>query len=339
MKRSFLILLLSLNACLLFGQTDSSSKSGTEFTFSVDGYYRVDLNQSPLGTNNYGSFTNTKNSFELGMASVRADHHYKNISATIDLGFGRRASEFSYNDTGILSAVKQLYISYAPSSAIKFSFGKWATHIGYEMVDAYANRNYSMSYAFSYGPFFNTGLKADIQLGGKSAMMIGISNPTDFTTTKSSDKVVLAQFSSASKNEKIKGWFNFQGGKDFTQYEIILTGIVSQQLSLNYDGTIKNQKKDNAYKNWNSNALYVTFDPTKRLGICVRAEYFNDSKNVAGLGTSVFQTTLSGSIHIHHLTIIPEFRFDNANDQIFNKANGSKNRGASSIVLAAVYKF
>ena len=38
--------------------------------------------------------------------------------------------------------------------------GKWATHVGYELVDAYLNRNYSMEYMFSYGPFFSYRLKS-----------------------------------------------------------------------------------------------------------------------------------------------------------------------------------
>ena len=40
-----------------------------------------------------------------------------------------------------------------------------------------------MDYMFSYGPFSHTGLKADIGLGGKSALMIGVANPSDNVTT------------------------------------------------------------------------------------------------------------------------------------------------------------
>ncbi len=101
------------------------------------------------------------------MASIRADHNFGKVSATIDLGFGTRAEEFAYNDANTRLAIKQLYVVYAPSSAIKFTLGTWATHIGYELVDPYLNRNYSMSYMFTNGPFTHTGLKADISLGGK----------------------------------------------------------------------------------------------------------------------------------------------------------------------------
>ncbi len=87
-------------------QTDSTKKPppSTTITYSVDAYYRYDFNdapnvtgseRSPITTNNYTSFTNSKNSFELGMASVRVDHSFGKIAATADLGFGRRAEEFS----------------------------------------------------------------------------------------------------------------------------------------------------------------------------------------------------------------------------------------------------
>ena len=96
---------------------------------------------------------------------------------------------------------------------LKFTFGSWATHVGYELVDAYLNRNYSMSYMFSYGPFFHTGLKADISLGGKSAFMVGVTNPTDLRTATNMPKMFIGQFSTGSKDDKFKAWLNFQGGK------------------------------------------------------------------------------------------------------------------------------
>ena len=61
-----------------------------------------------------------------------------------------------------LAAIKQAYLSYSPSAKVKFTMGKWFTHVGYEVPDAYLNRNYSMDYMFTYGPFFHTGIKMDV---------------------------------------------------------------------------------------------------------------------------------------------------------------------------------
>ena len=192
----------------------SATSPAPTITGSVDAYFRYNFaNPKSGGTNNYTSFTNSQNSFELGMASVRADHTFGKASATIDLGFGRRAEEFSYanSDHSSLFAVKQAFISYAISSKVKFTFGKWATHIGYEVTDAYLNRNYSMDYMFSYGPFSHTGIRADITLGKLSAFMVGVANTTDHVSDTVSRKYVIAQFSTGTKDGKVKAYINYQG--------------------------------------------------------------------------------------------------------------------------------
>jgi Putative beta-barrel porin-2, OmpL-like. bbp2 len=333
---------------------DSTKKSTTTFTFSADAYYRYDFADAKNGDlNNKTSFTNSKNSFELGMASIKVDHTIGKVEATLDLGYGRRAAEFSYNDGGSLAVVKQAYLSYAPSSALKFTIGKWATHVGWELVDAYANRNYSMSYGFSYGPFFHTGLKADISLGGKSALMVGVANPTDNSTTTSSGKFFIAQFSTATKNDKVKIYINYQGGTNNTaplaadqcslsQFDAVINATLSSKFSVVYDGTIQTRKSKAAgakSNSWTSNALYLNYDPTSVFGLTLRGELMSDTKAVAGLGTEVFVPTLSANFKIDNLTIIPELRLDNAKDKVFFKSDGTATKSAASFVLAATYKF
>ncbi|MGC8749342.1 outer membrane beta-barrel protein [Hydrotalea sp.] len=326
-------------------QTDTTKKletSSTTFSYSVDAYYRTDFTDpaSDSKTNSLTSFTNSKNSFELGMASVRVDQTFGKVSATADLGFGQRAESYSYNDVGTMAAIKQLFLTYHPFKNLTFTAGKFGTFIGYEVLDAYANRNYSMSYGFSYGPFFHTGIKADISLGGKTAIMVGIANPTDYTTTSSSNKVALAQISTGTKDDHFKAFLNFQGGTGFNQFDLVLNATLSDKLSLDYDGTIKTVHENGVSNNWTSNALYINYDINKTVGFTLRNEYFNDKKNVAGVGAAIFATTLSGNIHINNLTLIPEFRIDNSQSAIFSKSslyNSSKND--NSCLLAAVYKF
>ncbi len=350
-------------AALVTAQAQDSTKKGPTLSGSVDAYYRFDF--AGQG-NNKTSFTNSNNSFELGMATLKIDHSIGKVSATADLGFGRRAQEFSYNDgkgwlfdpaTGnrvsgneisSLAAVKQLYLTYAPSSKVKFTFGKFATHIGFELVDAVANRNYSMSYGFSYGPFFHTGLKADISLGGKTALMVGVANPTDFSTTTSSGRIAIAQLSTASKNDKFKAYLNYQGGTNnvdpaapytLSQVDLVLMGVISDKFAINYDGTVQSRKVAGVTNSWSSNAVYLNYDPTSKFGLTLRGEYVSDTKNVVGIGTSIFIPTLSANFKIDNLTIIPEFRLDNAKDNAFIKSNGAATKSASQFILAAAYKF
>ncbi len=323
-------------------QTDSVKKATTTFTGSVDAYYRFNFNDPPTGTNNYTSFTNSKNSFELGMASIRVDHTVGKVSATADVGFGRRAQEFSYNDIGsTLTAVKQAFVSYAASDKVKLTLGKWATHVGYELLDAYANRNYSMSYGFSYGPFFHTGIKADISLGGKTALMLGIANPTDYVSAPNSVKVFIAQFSTGSANDKLKAYLNFQGGTGLTQFNLVVTGVLSDKFNIAYDGSLQSTKQGTENSSWKSHALYLNYDPVKNFGLTLRADYFDDRKLAPLLGNArkVFAATLSGNIRIDNLSIIPELRLDNASGDTFTKGNGTATKRTAGFILAAVYRF
>ena len=333
--------IFSLNA-----QSDSTKKSTTTFTGSVDAYYRYNFSDPPGKTNNLTSFTNSQSSFELGMASIRVDHTIGKVSATADIGFGRRAQEFSYNDVGTtLTAVKQAYISYAPSDKLKFTIGKWATHCSYEVPDAYLNRNYSMSYGFSYGPFFHTGLKADISLGGKSALMLGIANPTDYVSAPTTVKVVIAQFSTGSKNDKLKAYLNFQGSSVLTHFNLVISGTLSDQFSVGYDGTFSSSKIGTDNSSWKSHAIYLNYDPIKSFGLTLRGDYFDDRKisplisNGTVNANKIFAPTLSANIKVDNLVIIPELRLDNATNPIFTNSTGGPVKSTATFLLAAVYKF
>ncbi|GAC1430873.1 MAG: hypothetical protein NVSMB7_07060 [Chitinophagaceae bacterium] len=349
---------------------DSTKKTSPPVTItgSVDGYYRFNFSNPKTGTNNYTSFTNSQSSFELGMASIRADHSFGKVGATVDLGFGRRAEEFSYNDGAhpTLFAVKQLYATYQASSKVKFTMGKWGTHIGYEVLDAFLNRNYSMDYMFSYGPFFHTGLKADFTLSGTTAFMIGIANPTDFSTTTSSTKVFLAQFSTGSKDGKFKAYLNYQGYggvtkdtmlapgytlfKNLNQFDLVINSTLSSKFGIGFNATVQTLKSSvlNKSTNWWGTAAYLNFDPTSTFGLTLRGEYFSDKDGVKinsvnftqTPGLNVFDLTLSALCKVEgNLTIIPELRIDNGSKDFFFKSDGTTTKGTFSALLAAVYHF
>lgn len=332
---------------------DSTKTASLAINGSADVYYKYDFGKTK--TNNLTSFTNSHNSFELGMASVKFDYKASKVEMVADLGFGKRAQEFSYNDAGILAAVKQLYLSYTANSWLKLTAGSWATHVGYELVDAYANRNYSMSYMFTNGPFFHTGVKAEIT-AGKSGFMIGVANPTDFKYVPDgfmNKKFLLAQYN-FSAGDVFKGYLNYVGGQGLDtskskQVDLVLTSKVSNKFNLAFDGTLSSLKKYvgkdqfDQYKNWWAAGLYANFDPVSSLGFTLRGEYFSDKNGLrygglAGDGT-IFATTLSAQIKAENLTIIPEFRVDASNKLLFTKSNGEATKTAANLLLAAVYSF
>lgn len=356
LKKITLASLIVFYCSLCFSQSDSSQISPIPtITGSVDAYYRFnfadakDAEGKPV-TNNYTSFTNSQNSFELGMVSLQAAHSFGKASVFADIGFGRRAQEFDYPDGSggngfySLASVKQAYLSYAISDKFKLTLGKWATHVGYELADAYLNRNYSMDYMFSFGPFSHTGIKADIGLGEKSGLMLGVANPSDNATTLSSRKFAIAQFSTATNNDKLKAYLNYVGtyggSVSTTQLDLVLIATVSDKFSIGYNGTVKGIKLEdtNNATSWGS-ALYFNVDPTASFGITLRGEYFNDNKDAFGLNTNVFDVTLSPNFRVGNLTIIPELRLDNAKSEIFSNHDGDDTKSTFTGILAATYHF
>lgn len=336
-----------------FSQDSATSVSSFKVSGYVDVYYRFNFSQPKreLETfNNFTSFTNSQQSFELNTASVKLEHAIGKVGMVVDLGFGKRAEEFSYNDENTFLAIKQAFLTYAPASGLKLTAGSFATHVGYELVDPNLNRNYSMSYQFSYGPFFHTGLKADLTLG-KSGIMLGVANPTDLKSASFSKKFLIGQYSFAP-TDKMKIFINYQGGNadDATkmrQFDAVITNTITEKVSIGYNGTAQYRKlkgitgKYGDASCWWSSALYLNADPSPLFGITLRAEYMDDEKNVLGYfsGSNIFATTLSANVKAGKLTFIPELRHDNASKSIFLKSNGSAIKKTTAALLAAVYSF
>lgn len=328
---------------------DTTKNASIKFSGNADIYYRYDFNDPKMPYNNFTSFTNSQNSFELGIISFKAEHTFGKVGMMADVGFGKRANEFSYNDEKTSLAIKQLFITYSLSSKIKLTLGSWDTHIGYESVDAYLNRNYSISYLFSFGPFFHTGLKTDIQLTQKSSFMIGIANPSDFKYASNLPKMIIGQLSTATKNDKIKLAVNYQGGKNndsgrIYQGDLVVNYSISEKWGLGYNGSIQSRQtktfdKWDAMKSWYGNALYINSTPNKWLGFCLRTEILNDKENVLGFDGNIFETTFSANFKIDNLTIIPELRFENAGQKIYSNPNHQMTNNTGNFLIAAVYQF
>ena len=96
----------------------------TVFAGSADAYYKYDFSSVPDG---YTSFTNTENSFELGMASIEASHSWDKASVFVDLGFGSRAAQYNYNDTPYTFMIKQLTFTYDITDEFKVVGGAFGT--------------------------------------------------------------------------------------------------------------------------------------------------------------------------------------------------------------------
>lgn len=325
---------------------EEEKKSATTFAGSADFYYRYAFAANDSISNSRTRFTNSHNSFELGMASIEASHKMGKASVFVDLGFGKRAQEFSYNDGSSTFMIKQLYFTYEFTDKFKVIAGSFGTHIGYELLDAVDNKNYSMSYAFTNGPFFNTGIKAQYT-AGKFTAMLGITNATYFKTATeagSAQKTLIGQLGYVADSGSV--YINFTTGSsnpssatNLTQLDITASKKLGDKFSLGLKGTYAMLKDDFVSAgdaNWFAAVVYAGYAFSDNAALAYRVEYFDD-KDGAKLGlldNNVIANTLSFNLKEGNFTFIPEVRFDASAKDTFFKSDATGTKSAASILLA-----
>lgn len=311
----------------------------------VDAYYQYHFEESPFPT----SFTETHNSFTPGMANVVFSKEGK-FGFVADLAVGPRAEVANgYNGT-TLALIKQLYISYEAGEKVSFTFGNFGTHVGYEVIDAPANINYSTSYMFSNGPFYHTGLKADFALSENFGAMVGVFNDTDSKIDGVSGKHFGAQVS--FEKDGLAAYLNFISGKEDdtdpedelvgTQIDLTATYAVSDAFGLGLNATTKTLKADESGDaSWYGAALYANYAFSDAFTLGLRGEYIGDDDGlISGVAdNSITSFTISGNIHLGPITLIPEFRVDTASEDAFTDKDGNPTSSSPAVIFAAVYSF
>ncbi len=166
MKKTIYSLAAGLLASGLAFAQDSTKTAG-KFTLNgyIDSYYNYKFqNESAVTELQNRPFDVKNNQFALGLVQTRFAYTNRNSELVMDLVFGpyARLANFGNLDFGIGGnsvAIKQAYFKYNLSKKLNFTVGQFATHIGYEGVDAPNNYNYSLSNLFNNGPFYHIGAK------------------------------------------------------------------------------------------------------------------------------------------------------------------------------------
>lgn len=341
-----------MSATSLFAQQDTAKKAEAPLTISgqVDAYYRASsLKKSGQSKTSY---TDQNNAFALGMANIVLAKDNGKVGFVADMIFGTRAEQTNYYYKGSSAFVKQLFVTYKPSDKVKFTLGNFMTFVGYELVEASNNLNYSMSYNYTNGPFFHTGLKADIAFTDKFAGMIGVFNQTDTKGRANliddaldvSKKMVGGQLSYVSGPFKI--YVNGLSGKGgdstlATTFDITTSYQVTPKFGAGFNFITQSLSKNSKSTSWNGSALYLNYAFAPTFTLAVRGELFNDKNGIkyGATDNAITAFTLSGNIKIDAFTIIPEIRFDSGKQAIWEDSAAKAQKGETSFILAGVYKF
>lgn len=378
MKKTAVLLSVSLLAMnVVKGQDTTKTAAAPQeaakpspFTFSgyIDSYYNYNLN-NPKSGNNLGAsntaraFDQRANTFGLGLVQTKFGYSHKKSDVVVDLTFGPNADLGNYGNNPFLSwnpsqvaipngapgyllgaiAIKQAYWNYKATDKLTFTAGQFGTHIGYEVIDAPINYNYSLSNLFNNGPFYHIGVKANYAFSDRAAFMLGAVNNVDALYDNNKKKGGIAQlFLSPAKgwNVYINGIYSNESspslktGKDTSGVYALLDLTTGYQITEkfyigvnaaygaqqgNYQGTYGGLPIDtsmhnlNTTKHWGGAAFYTNFQFNQYFGIGARAEYFDNTDGVRSLiNTNALLNAPShnGGTDVTSITITPKITLD-----------------------------
>jgi hypothetical protein len=293
------------------------------------------------------AFDRRENQFQLGLVQTKFTYTRSKSDVVIDLVFGPHADLGNYgNYLGPLGAgkgttslaIKQAYFNYRFTKKLTFTAGQFGTHVGYEVIDAPLNYNYSLSNLFNNGPFYHIGMKASYAITPKMNLMAGIVNNWDNLYDNNKFKTAIAQFN-YNPSSRMAIYLNYVGGDEVTntnpndpdtlhQFRQLLDLVINWQVTdkfyigLNVVGgqqtglersTTDTTQMVRTSKNWGGVALYTNYQVSKHFGFGIRGEFFDNTAGVMYIGqTDVKSLTITGKISLDddHLFIKPEIRYD-----------------------------
>jgi len=344
MKKLFLLTVSVLLFQFTYAQDDAPAVT---FSGSVDTYFKYDFSgEGQIGT----SFADENNSFSIGMANLIMSGETGKASFVADLSFGPRSAgslpgagnafDGSFN-------IQNLYVSYAITDQLSITGGYMGTFVGYEVISPVANFNYSTSYLFTNGPFQNAGVKLDYAISDRVGIMVGLFNDWNVY----SDGNDIADFGAQLYVSPVDGWdayLNFVTGPESgTEIDLTTTYQITDAFMLGLNAAsysapeLTGEGGEEIESGFVGAALYANYAFSESFALGVRGESFTDD----GLGiltegkSSVTSFTVSANIGKGPLKLIPEFRIDSAENEIFSDSDGALTKSAAQFLVAAVFGF
>jgi hypothetical protein len=378
MRKSFIAVFSLFVAASVYAQdaTTKSEEKKSPFTFSgyVDTYFFGNLNspksKSNLGASGYErAFDQKVGQFQVGLVQTKMTYSTDKVDGVIDLTFGNHGDLGNYGNalgrvlvggkeaTGTALAIKQAYLTWKATDKLSITAGQWGTHIGYEVIDAPVNYNYSLSNLFNNGPFYHTGVKATVATSAKSSLTFGLVNGVDSKDDNNDKLGYMGQFyvSPATGWNLYVNWIGSEepvatdgSMKFYSLLDLTTSYQITEKFLLGVNAAYGTQNK----LSWGGAAVYAQISLSDKFGLGARYEYFDNKDgaryllNADGNGTSVNSFTFTGNVIISdNLLFKPEFRLDSyakakSGDQQFEDKDGNFTKNSQSTFGGAlIFKF
>lgn len=271
---------------------------------SIDLYYTANLNRPPPVTkvptasanqaqNTYRVFDVYHDSIQLSYAHLYIQKPAEPVGVTVDLAYGPAMQTVSgtLTDAG-QTGLKQAVVSYKFESGLLLEAGRFVTHIGYEVIEAQDNWNYSRGLLFGYfDPFWHQGVKVtypfrdDVSVTG--LLVNGWNNSYEFNGNKNVGLQITWMVA-----ENTSACFNVLtgqepaapgqvGGERKSIYDFVGTFKASEDLTLALNIDHLTYAAPAGAQAATGVAVYAKYEFGDGWAVSPRAEYVDDKDNLA----------------------------------------------------------
>jgi hypothetical protein len=335
--------------------------------------YSYNFNQPNDNLNDFRVYDDDDNSFKFdtGELVIKKDAtKVGDVGFRTDLTYGfsnpqaNESAGAGGNLTGDDFDLQIGFVQYnAPvGNGLLIDFGKFATHVGAEVMDGYDgwNYNFSKSFLFNFGPFTHTGVRMQYAVSDTVGVLAMVSNGIDNTTDNNSAKGFGGQISWAPV-DNVALYFNYFGTAEDQEgdtnntdelrnfYDIVADIGVCKNVSLNLNfvyGSEDNARGTNLDAEWWGFSGIVRYDVNEWFSLNFRGQIFDDEDGVrtGGNATPTVQTltsyTITPEIRVNNNMVIrAEYRHDNSDINSFTDDDSTATDTQDTVAINALFYF
>lgn len=338
---------------------DSTSTSKPTWSGFVDAYYTHNFNDPSTPVTQFRNFDMNDNQIALSLVDLKVQEQAQPVGFTLEFGFGptsdyvNRASTFGTLSPSLANVMQAYGTVVVPiGSGLTIDFGKFVTHMGYEVIPSQDNWNYSRAYLFAYAiPFYHTGVRLTYPVSSNFSVGFDILNGWN-SVIDNNKSLTLGATLNYSLTPNTDFLFNGIWGKENLTpvengardvYNVILTQQVTNAFSVAVNADYGQAGTTVGLALWKGIALYGKYTLSSVSAVALRGEVYYDPTfdgytTGAGYPKATFQEyTLTYDYQPWDpLLIRVEARDDFANSKIFDSSSGLSTKSSQPTLTVGV---
>ena len=337
-----------------YSQSKDSSATSTPVVVGgyVDSYFSFNFDRPLTHANQFRNFDVTENQVNLANAELSITKAAAPLGFRVDLDFGPTNDIVQSGATGSIADVGQAYITYvAPlGQGLTIDAGKFVTHMGYEVIKAKDDWNYTRSLLFALSiPYYHLGVRATYPFSSTFSLCVHMYNSYNGLTVSSGKTFGFQAIYSPSSVLSLTA--NYIGGPVFPDTiskkfrnvaELIAAIQATPTLSFAIDGVYGQDNLPSGAALWKGIAAYLHYTLSDPCAITLRGEIYNDPKGyTTGTSQDIKEVTLTYEYRpLTNLILRAEYRYDSADGLIYDGNGGAlTRRNQATLDIGAIVVF